>query len=96
MGADPSVGVIHVQIEPVPKLEDEKWGKFLLEIVQTSYPDGKVLEYNHMGSTKAGSEQIQETYDFILQSPKDKITIRGEVIYNPNKERVISVNIKEI
>lgn len=96
LGANPDVGVIDIEIFPSPELEQEKWGKYLLEVTQTAYPGYRVMEYNTVGKTQVSSEQTKETYDFILQSPQEKIRVRGNVIYNSNTDRVISFDLKEM
>src|SRR5690625_4055962 len=45
LGANPSVGVINVEITPHPQLELEKWGKYLLEVTQVAYPNYQVTDY---------------------------------------------------
>lgn len=96
LGANPALGVINVEIIPSPELEQERWGKYLLEITQSAYPSYNVTEYNRIGKTKINAEQTKETYDFILQSPREKIKIRANVIYNPNTDRIITVDLNEM
>lgn len=95
LGANPSMGVINVEIIPSPELEQEKWGKYLLEVTQTAYPGYNIIEYKSTGKTKVLANQIKETYEFILQSPQEKITVRGNVVYNPATDRIISFDIAE-
>ncbi|WP_404451565.1 DUF3889 domain-containing protein [Virgibacillus necropolis] len=96
LGANPSVGVINVEIIPSPELEQEQWGKYLLEVTQTAYPSYSITEYNTVAKTQLSPTQIQETYEFTLQSPQETITVQGNIIYNPNTDRVISFDIKEV
>ncbi|ASK63406.1 DUF3889 domain-containing protein [Virgibacillus phasianinus] len=96
LGANPDQGVINIEIIPSPQLELEKWGKYLLEITQTAYPGYNVTEYNTIGKTQLTPTETKETYEFILQSPQERIKIRGNVIYNTNTERIISFDINEV
>ncbi|WP_188455580.1 DUF3889 domain-containing protein [Virgibacillus oceani] len=96
LGANLNQGIINVEINPTPELEQEKWGKYLLEVAQTAYPGYNVSEYNKTGETQLSSNQTRETYEYILQGPQERIKIRGTVIYNPNTDRIISFDIKEI
>ncbi|WP_099158229.1 DUF3889 domain-containing protein [Virgibacillus ndiopensis] len=96
LGANTSQGVINVEISPSPELEQEKWGKYLLEVTQTAYPNYNVTEYNKIGETQLSSNQTQETYEYVLQSSQERIKVQGTVIYNPNTDRIISFDIKEV
>ncbi|MRG86114.1 DUF3889 domain-containing protein [Salinibacillus xinjiangensis] len=96
LGVSPDMGVINVQITPQPQLEEEKWGKYLLEVTQTAYPNFKVTDYNSVEKTSVSSNRTREVYDFKLQSPQESLVVRGTVLYNPNTDRVISFDIKEM
>ncbi|UOR12573.1 DUF3889 domain-containing protein [Halobacillus amylolyticus] len=89
-------GVINVEITPSPELEQEKWGKYLLELTQTAYPGYNVTEYNTIGKTQVSPTQTKETYEYILQSPQERIKVQGNVVYNSTTDRVISFDIKEV
>ncbi|SHF92238.1 DUF3889 domain-containing protein [Ornithinibacillus halophilus] len=96
LGVDLSVGVIDVDITPEPQLEEEKWGKYLLEVVQIAYPGYEINEYNSVGKTQLSSNQTRESFDYVIQSDSETIRIRGNVVYNPNTDRVISFDLVEI
>jgi hypothetical protein len=96
LGANPAVGVINIEITPSPELEQEKWGKYLLEVTQTAYPDYNITEYNFIRKTQVLPTQTKETYQFILESPQERIKVQGNVIYNPNTDRVISFDLEEV
>jgi len=96
LGSDLNTGVIDIEIDPSPDLEEEQWGKFLMEIIQVTYPNDRVLEYNYAGETEIGPGQTQEAYNFILQSGQGRRRVRGSVTYNPNTDRVISINLQEV
>ncbi|WP_089740607.1 DUF3889 domain-containing protein [Gracilibacillus ureilyticus] len=96
LGANTSIGVIPIEFQPSPELEQEKWGKFLLELTQTAFPQYNVTEYKFAGRTQFAEDQIEEIYEYTLQSAQDRVNIRGSVIYNPATDRVISFGIAEI
>lgn len=96
LGVNPNVGVVNIEIIPSPELEQEKWGKYLLELTQVAYPGYNVTEYNSLGRSMIAPSQIRETYEFILQSPQESIRVQGNVIYNPATDRIISFDIKEV
>ncbi|MFC7064189.1 DUF3889 domain-containing protein [Halobacillus seohaensis] len=96
LGASPDVGIINVEITPSPELEEEKWGKYLLEITQTAYPSYNVTEYNTIEKTQVNSNRTKETYEYSLQSPQENIKVRGTVIYDTNTDRVVSFDLKEM
>lgn len=96
LGANPEQGVINIAITPHPDLEQERWGKYLMEIIQTSYPKYNVTDYDFIGKTQVSSTQTKETYEFDLQSSQENIKIRGNVVYNPNTDRVISLDLAEV
>ncbi|SFM18362.1 rare lipoprotein A [Gracilibacillus orientalis] len=95
LGANPSVGVLSIQFQPSPELEQVKWGKYLLGVIQTAYPNYNVRDYNFVEKTQPAQNQVREVYDYSLQNSQERITVRGTVLYNPTTERVISFDIKE-
>ncbi|WP_102028421.1 DUF3889 domain-containing protein [Salirhabdus sp. Marseille-P4669] len=96
LGARPEVGVINIEILSSPELEEEKWGKYLLEVTQVAYPSYNITDYKQVEKKSISANQTQETYEFVLESPDDgQIRVQGNVIYNPNTDRVISFDIKE-
>ncbi|WP_163537514.1 DUF3889 domain-containing protein [Gracilibacillus sp. YIM 98692] len=96
LGANPSVGVINVTFQPSPELEQEKWGKYLLEVTQVAYPNYNVTDYNFIERTQPAANQVKETYEYSLQSPQEQIKVRGTVTYNPRTDRIVSFDIKEV
>ncbi|RKQ33899.1 DUF3889 domain-containing protein [Oceanobacillus halophilus] len=96
LGVNPNIGVLNVEIIPTPELEQEKWGKYLLEVTQTAYPNYQITDYRTIGKTKVSDSQMKETYEFSLQSYQEMIKVRGTVIYNPNTDRIVSFDIKEM
>ncbi|MFB4169138.1 DUF3889 domain-containing protein [Virgibacillus sp. JSM 102003] len=96
LGANTAQGVIDVEIIANPELEQQKWGKYLLELAQSAYPDYNVSEYNFIRRTQVSPTQTQETYEYVLQSQQERITVRGNVVYNPNTDRIISFDISEV
>jgi len=96
IGGNLNQGVIQIEIIPSPEVEQEKWGKYLLAVTQSAYPSYNVTDYRSVGKTEMSPSQIKETYEFVLQSPQETIKIQGNVIYNPNTNRVISFDLKEL
>ncbi|CQR46337.1 hypothetical protein BN1058_00590 [Paraliobacillus sp. PM-2] len=96
LGANLNQGVIAIEFEPSPALEQEKWGKYLLELIQVAYPNYNVVDYSFKERTKPNQNQTKEIYEYILQSPQEKLKVQGIVKYNPETERVLSFNIKEV
>lgn len=96
LGANPDLGIINVEITPSPELEEERWGKYLLEVTQTAYPAYNVTDFSTVEKTEVSPTQTREIYDFILESPQERIKVRGTVIYNPVTDRIISFDIKEV
>ncbi|MBM7571237.1 DUF3889 domain-containing protein [Aquibacillus albus] len=95
LGASLDAGVINIEITPSPELEEQQWGKYLLEVTQSAYPNYNVTDYSVVEKTQLSANQTKETYDFILKSPAETINVRGTVVYNPNTNRVVSFNLKE-
>lgn len=96
LGANPSIGVINVEITPSPELEKERWGKYLLEVIGTAYPSYNVTDYHFIRKTQVSPTQTKETYEFIIQAQQDNIRVQGNVVYNPNTDRVTSIDFKEM
>ncbi|MBP1950827.1 DUF3889 domain-containing protein [Virgibacillus litoralis] len=96
LGANTAQGVIEVEIIANPELEQQKWGKYLLELTQLAYPDYNIREYNFIRETQVSPTQTQETYEYTLQSQQETIKVRGNVVYNPNTDRIVSFDISEV
>ncbi|WP_147532844.1 DUF3889 domain-containing protein [Bacillus marasmi] len=96
LGANPSLGVINIEIIPSPELEQEKWGKYLLEVTQTAYPGYNIIDYRSVGKQQLSPQQTKETFEFTLQSPRERLKVRGNVIYNPTTDRVVSFDLVEV
>ncbi|RDY67290.1 DUF3889 domain-containing protein [Halobacillus trueperi] len=95
LGASVDLGVINVEITPNPQLEEEKWGKYLLEIAQSAYPNYNATDYSKVSQTQQNGN-IKEVYKFVMESPQETMSIEGAVIYNPTTDRIISINFKEV
>jgi hypothetical protein len=96
LGARLEQGVINIEIMPSPQLEEEKWGKYLLEVTQTAYPGANITDYKSIAKKDIAPNQTKETYEFIVETQQETITVQGNVIYNPQTDRVISFDIKEV
>lgn len=96
LGASASQGVITVEIIPSPELKEEKWGKYLVEVAQTAYQGYNVIDYKFVSKKDIAPDRIQESYDLVLQSPQETITVRGNVLYNTKTDRILSFDLKEI
>lgn len=96
LGADPSVGVININIVSSPEVEEEEWGKYLLEVTQAAYPGYRVTDYRFIESTNMSPTQTKRTYEFNLHNAQGMLKVRGNVIYNPTTKRVISFDIFEV
>jgi hypothetical protein len=96
LGANLNQGVINIEIIPSPEVEQVEWGKYLLAVTQSAYPNYNVTNYKFIGKTEVSSTQTKQTYEFILQSTQEQIKVQGTVVYNSNTNRVISFDLKEI
>ncbi|WP_440894726.1 DUF3889 domain-containing protein [Amphibacillus sp. Q70] len=96
LGANLGMGILSIQFEVSPDLEQERWGKYLLEVTQVAYPNFQVTDYELAEKTQPAPNQIKEVYDFILQNHTEQIKVQGTVIYNPELDRLISFNIQEL
>ncbi|WP_339227451.1 DUF3889 domain-containing protein [Oceanobacillus sp. FSL K6-2867] len=96
LGVNTSVGVINIEIIPSPELEQEKWGKYLLEVTEAAYPNFNVTDYNAIGKTMLSHSLVRETFEFVLQSPQETLRVQGIVVYNPNTDRIVSFNLQEV
>lgn len=96
LGANPAEGVINVEITPQPELEEERWGKYLLEVTQAAYPAYQATDYRFVSRTDVTPTQTREIYEFTLRSTQETIRVRGTVVYNPQTDRIVSFDIQEI
>jgi len=96
LGASPQVGVIHVEITPASEPEKNKWGDYLSNVIQTAFPGYNITGYHATGKTEVAATEMGEAFTFTLQSPQETRHIEGIVHYNPNTDRVLSVQLKEV
>ncbi|PKR77159.1 DUF3889 domain-containing protein [Halalkalibacillus sediminis] len=96
LGANPDMGIINVMITPSPELEQEQFGRYLVEVAQVAYPMYRVVDYQFLGREEVASNRVKESYEFTLASPQERIKVRGNVIYNPQTNRVISFDLNEV
>ncbi|WP_339215605.1 DUF3889 domain-containing protein [Ornithinibacillus sp. FSL M8-0202] len=89
-------GTLNVEIIPSPELEEERWGKYLLELVQIAYRGFDVSDYRAISKTEISANRIKETFDFELHRSEEQLKIRGNVVYNPETDRVLSFNLAEV
>ncbi|MBM7552577.1 DUF3889 domain-containing protein [Thalassobacillus pellis] len=96
LGANLDAGIINVEITPSPELEEEKWGKYLLEITQAAYPNYGITNYETVSKTQVSANEMRETYEYVLQSQQETINVQGVVTYNPTNDRILSIDIREV
>ncbi|WP_255488117.1 DUF3889 domain-containing protein [Ornithinibacillus hominis] len=96
LGVNLDQGNLNVEIIPSPDLEEERWGKYLLELVQTAYRGFDVSDYRAVSKTEISANRIKETFDYELHRAQEELKIRGNVVYNPETDRVISLNLAEV
>ncbi|MBD8070904.1 DUF3889 domain-containing protein [Bacillus sp. PS06] len=96
LGANPSLGVINIEIVPSPEVELEEWGKYLLAVTQAAYPGYNVTDYKFVGRSEVAPNQARQTYEFVISRDQHQMTVQGNVIYDINSNRVISFDIKEV
>ena len=97
LGANLNQGIINVEIIPTaPPVQEEAWATYLLGLTQMAYPGYTLTNFQAVEKTEVSPQETKETYDFNLQSPQEEITVRGNIVYNPNTNRVISFDIKEV
>lgn len=96
LGARPEMGIINVEITRTPELEEERFGKYLLEITQVAYPGYNVVDYSFLGRERIDANRIRESYEFVVRSPREELTVHGTVVFNPTTNRVISFNLEEL
>lgn len=96
LGADLNQGVIQVEFEPSPSLEQEKWGKYLLEVLQVAYPNAEITDYRFVERSQPTGNQTKEIYQFVLQTGAGQREIQGTVVYNRATEQIIAFDFKEL
>ncbi|GAA0451596.1 DUF3889 domain-containing protein [Alkalibacillus silvisoli] len=96
LGADLDFGIIDIEIMASPELEEEEFGKYLIEVLQVAYPRYEVTDYEFVGEEEISIERRRETYEFIVESDEERVKVRGRVEYNPQTNRVISFDLEEV
>jgi hypothetical protein len=96
LGSDPSVGIIDIEITPLPEVEQEEWGRYLLTITQAAYPHYRVTDYQFVSKSQESPARTKQMYEFTLQSPQETMKVQENVLYDPNTNRVLSFDLNEI
>ncbi|WP_236939183.1 DUF3889 domain-containing protein [Evansella clarkii] len=100
LGGSLNQGVLNIEFTPTGEEaetgQEEMWGAYLLGVVQAAYPNYRVVNYRPVDKTQQSGNRIRETYEFNLQSQEEQITVRSNVVYNPDTNRVISTDIQEV
>jgi len=96
LGSSPQVGVINVEVTPASGPEKNKWSDYLSNVIQTAFPGYNITEYHATGKTEISATEMEEAFTFTLQSSQETREIEGMVHYNPNTDRVFSVQLKEV
>jgi hypothetical protein len=96
LGVNPNVGVLNVEIIPASDSEMEGWGARMLHVTETAYPGYKITNYRLLTKSMVSETAMKESYSLTLQSPRETIDIQGDIIYNPEKNRLQSIQIKEV
>lgn len=96
LGVNPNVGVINVEIIPISETETQSWSAHLLHVVRTAFPDYQPVDYQLISKTKVSDNAEKETYKYRFQHGQQSIEITGEIIYDPNTNRIRSIQMKEV
>ncbi|UTR10502.1 DUF3889 domain-containing protein [Evansella sp. LMS18] len=100
LGGNLNQGVLNIEFTPTgeePETgQEEMWGAYLSGLVQAAYPNYRIVNYRPVDRTQQTGNRIRETYEFSLQSQEEEITVRSNVVYNPDTNRVISTDIQEV
>jgi rare lipoprotein A len=67
-----------------------------LEVTEVAYPGYNDTDYQSVGKTMMSSTLVRETYEFVLQSPQETLRVQGNVVHNPNTDRIVSFNLQEV
>lgn len=95
LGAHPSIGILHVEIEPNNSVEYEKWGKLLLSVVKASYPSADVTDYEFVDATDLQDGRRQELFDFIVEQDNTRKRVRAMIIFHPATDQISTIHLQE-
>ncbi len=97
LGANLSEGIINVEIKPLGEggQQQSKWGDYLSKVVEAAFPDYRITARHAAGKTEVSPTETKESFTFTIQSAQETRHINGTVHYNPDTNRVISVELKE-
>ncbi|WP_068675570.1 DUF3889 domain-containing protein [Oceanobacillus sp. Castelsardo] len=96
LGVNPSVGVLNVEIIPASDSQMEGWGARLLHVVETAYPGYRMKEYHLLTKTRVSETTMKESYSFKLQKSHETLEIQGDIFYNPELNRLRTIQIREV
>lgn len=95
LGADLNVGIIQVEMEPMAVTEEGRFGERLERMIQLAYPNEALSNYDPVDMMRTETGQVRETYDFMLDAEGETRMVRGEVVYYPETDRIVSINLQE-
>ncbi|HLR79368.1 MAG TPA: DUF3889 domain-containing protein [Bacillota bacterium] len=93
LGAPLDLGVIDVEIVPTNMSDQDRWEDLLLTTAQTMYPNYRVIDYRSIGNQQFFTPHVEETYEFILESESNQLSVRGKIMYNPETEQLFSLEL---
>ncbi|WP_416150439.1 RlpA-like double-psi beta-barrel domain-containing protein [Salipaludibacillus sp. HK11] len=95
LGANLDEGIIDVEIIIANEVEEDEdtWGSFLQGIVQTAYSEYTITNEQLVEQIEVTADRVREIYEFTLQSTEEEITVKGQVVFNPNTNRLISFDV---
>ncbi|HEX6593626.1 MAG TPA: DUF3889 domain-containing protein [Bacillota bacterium] len=96
LGANLDLGVIPVEITPTGNSNLDQWRDLLLTTLQTTYPHYRITDYCPIGKEQTSPAEVEEVYEFTLQSQGDRMMVRGIASYHPKTEQVHALELRVV
>lgn len=95
LGADLNMGILNVGIEQSTGMEQGRFVSRLEGIVQTVYPNALPHDFQSVETLRTETGHIKEVYDFVMNSNGEESLVRGEIVYLPNTDHIVSLYLEE-
>lgn len=93
LGVNLDAGVLEVQVAPASSGDPGNMARKLEEVVRLAFPNASIRSYQPIDRRTTEAGNAQERSDFIIEVNGQRKTVRGEIIYHPGTEEMISMNL---
>lgn len=96
LGINPNIGIVQVEMIPISQEEERNWEQYILQIVQTTFPNSTIINYDLVRKNSPNTSQTMSTYLVTLNNMQNAFQIEANITYETPSNRVMSVQLRRI